>query len=115
MSKRNKWWILYLRVYARHGIAEAKIIDKEFDSELDMLVWAGKNQIPKGQGWHFVVSPDGLTRLPNDLYERVDVLKREQVHQEALAEERALAKKEQKLRGFREARKQKRMGEVCNT
>ena len=119
MSKRNKWWLLFVRAYRsfHDGAIEAKIIDKEFDSELDMLVWASKNQIPKAIGHHFTFTPDGLARLPNDLYERIEYLKRDMVHQEALKEERALAAKEQKLRERREARqrKQQRMGEVCNT
>jgi hypothetical protein len=90
-----------------YGDLAAKILSKEFDNELDMLVWASKNQIRKGDGQHFVVSPEGLTRLPVEIYERIEHLKRELIHQEALAEERALAKKEQKQREFREARKRK--------
>ena len=119
MSKRNKWWLLFVRAYRsfHDGAIEAKIIDKEFDSELDMLIWASKNQIPKAIGHHFVVTPEGVERLPTELYGKIEHLRREQVHHEALKEERALAKKEQKLRERRQARqrKQQRMGEVCNT
>jgi hypothetical protein len=107
MSKRNKWWLLYLAAYNSYGELAGKIVDKEFDSELDMLVWASTSRIPRALGHHFVVSPDGLTRLPVEIYERIEHLKREQSHREALAEERAIAKKEQMLRERREARQRK--------
>jgi len=111
MSKRNKWWLLYLRHYSRFNTIEAKIIDKEFDSELDLLVWASKNQIPKGIGWHFVVSPSGLQRLPVELYERIEFLRRQQADEERKAE--TIIPPPKRPRG--RPRKATKLGEVCTT
>ena len=118
MSKRTKWYILFLKAFFSYGEVSAKIMVKEFDNELDLLVWASKSRIRKGDGQHYIVSPDGLTTLPVEIYERIEHLKRDLIHREALAEERALAKKEQRERERRVARQRKqkqKMGEVRAT
>lgn len=103
----RKWNLFYVRVRNMWGELKPEIVNKEFDNELDLLVWASKSQIPKGVGQHYLVTPSEVTRLPTELYGRIEHLRKELIHQESLAEERALAKKEQKQRERREARKRK--------
>ena len=80
MSKNTKWVILWLQNCWQRQRNE--IFVKEFDSELDMLVWASKNAIPKGHRLHHVACPQGMSKLPNDLYERIDALRHELVEKE---------------------------------
>ena len=94
MSKAsNKWYLLYLRATYNYGALEARIVDKEFDNELDMLVWASKSRIPKAVGQHFTFGPNGLGRLPTeeesseyygaDLTAVIDSLLVDRVHKQA--------------------------------
>ena len=85
MSKASKWYLFYLLTSWHRQRQE--IMVREFETELDMLVWASKNPINKSVNLHHVISPDGLTKIPNDLYERIDVLKRELVEKETKQEE----------------------------
>ena len=109
--------LFYIKTSHIYTNVIAEIKYKEFADELDLLVWASEMHIPKQMGMHWIVKGNDITRLPVDLYERIEVLKKDRVHREALKEERALAAKEQKLRERRQARqrKQQRLGEVCNT
>lgn len=80
MSKASKWYLFYL--FYSWQRQKNEIIAKEFDNELDMLVWASKNPHGVGYNTHHVVGSDGLTAIPNDLYERIDVLRRELIEKE---------------------------------
>jgi hypothetical protein len=86
MSKKTKWVILWLQNCWQRQRNE--IFIKEFDTELDMLVWASKNAIPKGYNLHHTVTPDGVNKLPNDLYERIDALRQELIEKEQKAAEK---------------------------
>ena len=117
MAEKHEWYLFYIKVSHIGVNLYAEIKYKGFEDEIDLLVWASEMHIPKKLGLHWVVSKDGISRMPVDLYERIEVLKKDRVHREALKEERTIAKKEQMLRERRQARKQKqtRLGEVCNT
>ena len=106
-ASRNKWYLFYVRVRDMWGVHKSEIMMKEFDTELDLLVWASRSRIPKGVGQHYMVTPDEVTRMPTELYGRIEQLRKDLINKEAIAEERALAAKEQKQREIREARKRK--------
>jgi len=114
MAKTSqKWTLFYVRnSWERH---RAEIGVQQFDSELDMLVYAWKNPlaIKRSVNLNHVLSPDGeLGKVPNDLHERMDVLRKELIEKEQRqAEEEkarahgkkvATAKKEYRQRKARE-------------
>lgn len=80
MAKSSKWYLFYIVHEAYRNRDEIRA--REFDTELDMLVFWSKNPRTKSTNMQHVVSPDGLTKVPNDLYERIDVLRREQMEKE---------------------------------
>jgi hypothetical protein len=84
MSKATKWYLFYIAYDSWRNRNEIRA--REFDTELDMLIFWSKNPRTKSVNMHHVVSPDGLTKVPNDLYERIDVLKRELVEKEKKVE-----------------------------
>ena len=107
MTKASrKWNLLYLHVTYNYGALEGRIINKEFDNELDLLVWASKNRIPKAVGQHWVSRPDGVGRLPTELYGRIEQLRKE------LIEEERKAEKPEPEHYFREKRKRGRPRKV---
>jgi len=81
---RTKWYLFYLRFTYERQRQEIDV--KEFNSELDMLLWAGESQIPKGHNLNHIVGPDGLSKMPSELYERIDILRRQQSEEEKEAE-----------------------------
>ena len=83
---KNKWFLFYLHYTWERQRNE--IACKEFDSELDMLVWAADSAIPKGWNLHHIVSPDGLTHMPAELYERIEHLRKKQSAEEQKQEKR---------------------------
>jgi hypothetical protein len=84
MSKATKWYLFYVVHDSWRDRDEIRA--REFDTELDMLIFWSKNPRTKSVNMHHVVSPDGLTKVPNDLYERIEVLKRELVEKEKKVE-----------------------------
>ena len=87
MAKTSRKWTLF---YTRNSWERRRteIGMQQFDSELDMLFWIGKNPqvVRSGINLNYIVTPDGtVTQRPNDLYERIDVLRKEQIEAEQQA------------------------------
>lgn len=62
---------------------------KSFDDELDLLVWASEMHIPKKMGLHWILYSEETSRLPVELYERIDYLTKKRAETELKAEEKA--------------------------
>ena len=106
MSKNTKWYLFYILHNAWRDRDE--IMAREFDSELDMLIFWSKNPRTKSVNMHHVVSPAGLTKVPNDLYERIDVLKREMVEAETKVEKKEeLTERDKRLKQAKTAWKRR--------
>jgi transposase len=86
MSKKHKWILFYVKVSHIAANVYPEIKYKDFDDELDLLVWASEMHIPKQIGMHWIMYQDEITRLPVDLYERIDYLTKKRAEAEAAKE-----------------------------
>jgi len=112
---KNQWFLFYVRARDMWGVTKMEITAKEFTNELDMLVWASKMRTPKGTKQNYVVGPDGMASLPHDLYERIEVLRKQEAEKEAKLREKEEQRQRRidNLKKAREAKRQKKEEIPC--